>query len=98
MEPQVEGGYPGGNAILDRLTATEREQLLPGLSVIFEEEATVRHARDQAIGGVHFPIDAVYSVVVELEHGEMYEVDVVGRAGAAGIELAIGAQAAMRTV
>ena len=98
MDPQTEGGYPGGNAILDRLTAVEREQLLPGLSVIFEEESTVLHARDQRIDGVHFPIDAVYSVVVELERGQMYEVDVVGRAGAAGIELAIGARSAMRTV
>jgi hypothetical protein len=71
---------------------------LPGLSVIFEEESTVLHARDEPIGGVHFPIDAVYSVVVELERGQMYEVDVVGRAGAAGIELAIGARLAMHTV
>ena len=99
MDPQAAAGaYPGGNAILDRLTPAERAALLPGLSVFFEEESSVLHARDEAIGGVHFPIDAVYSVVVELERGQMYEVDVVGRAGAAGIELALGARAARRTV
>jgi hypothetical protein len=98
MDPQPERAYPGGNAILDRLTPVERADLLPGLNTFFEEESNVLHERDEAIGGVHFPIDAVYSVVVELERGQMYEVDVVGRAGAAGIELAIGARSAMRTV
>jgi hypothetical protein len=98
MDPQAAGPYPGGNAILDRLTPRERADLLPGLSVFFEEESSVVHARNEAIGGVHFPIDAVYSVVVELERGQMYEVDVVGRAGAAGLELALGTRAAMRTV
>jgi CRP-like cAMP-binding protein len=99
MDPQpAAGAYPGGNAILDRFSPAERAALLPGLSVIFEEESSVLHARDEAIGNVHFPIDAVYSVVVELERGQMYEVDVVGRAGAVGIELALGARAAIHTV
>ncbi len=98
MDPRAAGGYPGGNAILDRLSPVERENLLPGLVVFLEEETTVLLARDEAISSVHFPIDAVYSIVVELERGQMYEVDVVGRAGAAGIELALGAHAAMRTV
>jgi CRP-like cAMP-binding protein len=98
MDPQVAGAYSGGNAILDRLNPADRASLLPGLSVIFEEEASVLHARGQPIGGVYFPIEAVYSVVVELERGQMYEVNIIGRGGAAGIELALGARAALRTV
>jgi CRP-like cAMP-binding protein len=97
MDPSSDGAYVGGNAILDRLTSAERADLLPQLSMVFGEEASVVHTHGQAIGDVHFPIDAVYSVIVELERGQMYEVNVVGRAGAVGIELALGARAAART-
>jgi CRP-like cAMP-binding protein len=90
--------YSGGNTILDRLEPADRAKLLPQLSVRFTEEASVLHVRDQSIDAVHFPIDAVYSVVVELAQGQMYEVDVIGRGGAVGAEIAIGAQVVSRTV
>src|SRR5580658_5179081 len=90
--------YDGGNVILDRLAADEREALLPELAVCLDEEGTVLQARDQPIDMVHFPIDTVYSVVVELGPGQMYEVDIIGRESAVGAELAIGAHVASRTV
>jgi len=90
--------YRGGNAILDRLSERERETLLPHLFVYADEETNVLRTRDQPIEAVHFPIDAVYSVVVELAQGHTYEVDVIGRGGVVGAELAIGAQRALRTV
>ncbi|MGH7715888.1 MAG: Crp/Fnr family transcriptional regulator, partial [Vulcanimicrobiaceae bacterium] len=90
--------YYGGNVVLDRLSAGERENVLSQLSVGFEEEASVLRARDQPIDMVSFPIDAVYSVVVELAQGQMYEVGVIGRSGAVGAEIAIGARMASRTV
>jgi len=90
--------YSGGNAILDRLSSRERESLLPHLRVYDAEEATVLRTRDQPIEAVHFPIDAVYSVVVELSQGNTYEVDVIGRGGVVGAEIAIGAQRSLRTV
>jgi CRP-like cAMP-binding protein len=90
--------YQCGNTILDRLSPVERESLLPKLIVYLEEEGTVLRARDQPIDAVHFPIDAVFSVIVELAQGNMYEVDVVGRGGAVGVELALGAQMSSRTV
>jgi len=90
--------YGGGNEILDRLLPDERATLLSQLSVCDDEESNVLRARDQPIDMVHFPIDAVYSVVVELAQGNMYEVDVIGRAGVVGAEVAIGARAASRTV
>jgi CRP-like cAMP-binding protein len=99
MGPHItESAYEGGNVILDRLTADERQALLPDLTVFFEEEGSVLRARDQPIEAVHFPIDAVYSVVVELGPGQMYEVDLIGRASAVGAELALGAHVASRTV
>ena len=90
--------YCGGNAILDRLSPHEREDLLLHLSVYIEEEGSVLRARDRRIDAVHFPIDAVYSVVVELSLGHTYEVDFIGRAGVVGAEVAIGAEIASRTV
>ena len=90
--------YCGGNAILDRLSPHEREDLLLHLSVYIEEEGSVLRARDRRIDAVHFPIDAVYAVVVELSLGHTYEVDFIGRAGVVGAEVAIGAEIASRTV
>ena len=90
--------YLGGNIILDRLSPEERKVLLPGLNVSFEEEGSVVRVRDEVIEGIHFPIDAIYSVVVELSQGNMYEVDVIGRGGGVGIEVALGALTASRTV
>jgi CRP-like cAMP-binding protein len=94
----TESAYRGGNAILDHLSQTERETLLPYLRVYDDEEANVIRTRDQPIDTVHFPIDAVYSVVVELAQGNTFEVDVIGRGGVVGAEIAIGAQRALRTV
>ena len=90
--------YIGGNTILDRLSPGERESLLPELGVAFDEEGNVLWSHDQPIGAVHFPIDAVYSVVVELALGQTYEVGVIGRVGAVGAEIAIGARVSARTV
>jgi CRP-like cAMP-binding protein len=90
--------YAGGNAILDLLSPGEREYLLPHLSVFTDEEASVVRRRDQPIDAVHFPIDAVYSVVVELAQGYMFEVGVIGRDGAVGAEIAIGARISSRAI
>lgn len=92
------GAYSGGNLILDRLTANERLALFPALTVRLEEEGSVLQTSDAPIETVTFPIDAVYSVVVELDRGQMYEVDVIGRGGAVGAELALGAHVASRNV
>jgi CRP-like cAMP-binding protein len=97
-KPFAEHEYAGGNAVLDHLPADERAELLPHLRVSTEEETRVLRSRDQPIEAVHFPIDCVYSIVVELAHGHTYEVDVVGRGGVIGAEVAIGARMAARTV
>ena len=93
-----ERAYSGGNAVLDRLSPGEREDLLPLLGVSLEEEGSVLRARDQPIDAVYFPIDAIYSVVVELAQGHTYEVGIIGRGDVVGAELAIGAHVTSRTV
>ena len=47
---------------------------------------------------VYFPIDAVFSVLVELRGGDCYETDSIGREGFVGGELLLGATAASRSV
>jgi CRP-like cAMP-binding protein len=99
MDPtSPERAYTGGNTILDRLSPGERESLLPQLNVSYDEEGSVLRARDAPLDAVHFPIDAVYSIVVELALGHTYEVGVIGRGGAVGAEIAIGAHVSSRTV
>ena len=98
MDPDLVSAYGGGNAILDLLSQDERKALSPHLRVYVEEESSVLRARDRPIDAVHFPIDAIYSVVVELSLGHVYEVDVIGRGGVVGAEIAIGAEIAARTV
>jgi CRP-like cAMP-binding protein len=92
------GPYKGGNAVLDRLSPELRAELEPHLTVFFEEEATVRISRDERIEMVYFPIDAVYSVIVDLSSGNAYEVDVIGRDGMVCSEIVLGAEIAPRAV
>ena len=91
------GRYEGGNILLDQLSADLRLEIVPYLSVFFESEAIVRVYRDQPIDAVYFPIDAIYSIVVDLS-GNSYEVDVVGRDGMVCSEVALGAEIAPRTI
>lgn len=93
-----DGAYEGGNVILDQLSPQSRRELEPHLRVFFEDEATVRVFRDKPIDMVYFPIDAVYSIVVDLSNGNSYEVDVVGRDGMVCSEIALGAEIAPRTI
>lgn len=92
------GPYEGGNAVLDRLSPELRDELRPHLGVFFEEEATVRVFRDEPIETVYFPIDAIYSVIVDVSNGNAYEVGVIGRDGMVCSEIVLGAELAPRTV
>jgi CRP-like cAMP-binding protein len=90
--------YTGGNTILDCLSEAERALLLPGLRVALDDEASLLYQRNESIVAVAFPIDAIYSVVVELPDGDAFEVDLIGREGVAGAEIALGAPASARSV
>jgi CRP-like cAMP-binding protein len=90
--------YGGGNALLDHLPADLQGELKPHLIVYEEQESAICLARDESIEAVYFPIDAIYSIVVEVAGGNAYEVDLVGRDGMVCAEIALGAQLAARTV
>ena len=98
MNSQRGMGYGGGNTILDELPPAELDALRPHLEMYVEDEAAVVLRTEQRLAGAYFPIDAIYSVVVELASGDAYEVDVVGRDGMVGAETVIGATVAARSV
>ena len=89
--------YGGGNAILDSLSEKLRRRLQPHLAVFRQEDALILVSRDDRIDEICFPIDAIYSVIVDLANGNAYEVDLVGRDGFVSAEFALGAKVAART-
>jgi CRP-like cAMP-binding protein len=99
VEPDEPAGpYKAGNVVLDQLSPELRDELAPHLKVFREDETTVRVSRDELIEAVYFPIDAIYSIIVDLSDGNSYEVDVVGRDGMVCSEIALGAEIAPRTI
>jgi CRP-like cAMP-binding protein len=90
--------YSGGNRILDRLPAGERAAIASHLTVLGAEEPSDLLQRHAPIDSVVFPIDAVFSVVVELRGGHAYEVATVGHEGTIGAELVLGMNKAARSV
>jgi CRP-like cAMP-binding protein len=97
MDSDPTSEYDGGNAVLDRLAAAERALLFPHLEVVHQDESALVQAREARIDAIWFPIDCICSVVAELTSGA-YEVDVIGREGAVGAEIVLGAQFAPRGV
>jgi CRP-like cAMP-binding protein len=98
MNSRREFAYGGGNAILDELSGAELDPLRPYLHVYDEDESAVVQRCNQRIAGAYFPIDSIYSVVVELANGDAFEVGIVGRDGMVGAEILIGAMEAGRSV
>lgn len=89
--------YDGGNRLVDGLPPADRDEVVRGLTVMTAEEGSDGIVRGERITAAYFPIDAIFSVLVELEGGHCYEVDSVGRDSAVGIELLLGAELASRS-
>ncbi|MDQ6926914.1 MAG: hypothetical protein M3154_11860 [Candidatus Eremiobacteraeota bacterium] len=68
------------------------------LTTMAADEASSGISRGERITAAYFPIDAVFSVLVELHGGNCYEVDSVGGGGLIGGELILGADIAARSV
>lgn len=96
-DPTIER-YEGGNSLLDGLAAEDQAAVMEHLTIMIAEEASGGLARGERITAVYFPIDAVFSVLVELSGGDCYEVDSVGRGGFIGGELVLGVDIATRSV
>jgi CRP-like cAMP-binding protein len=98
MDAAPNARYEGGNRVIDDLPASDRSAVIEHLTMMTADEASAGIARGEPIAAVYFPIDAVFSVLVELSSGDCYEVDTVGRRGLIGGELLFGAEIASRSV
>ena len=98
MDESEQQRYPGGNRLIDGLPAADRERIVAHLTMMVGEEASAGISRGERITAVYFPIDAVFSILVELRGGDCYEADSVGREGLIGAELLLGADIASRSV
>jgi CRP-like cAMP-binding protein len=94
----VNPGYDGGNRLIDGLPPADRQAVVAHLTTMIAEEASDGISRAERITAAYFPIDTVFSVLVELRGGDCYEVDSVGREGLIGGELLFGADVAARSV
>jgi CRP-like cAMP-binding protein len=98
MDDDTRGGYDGGNHLIDELRAADRREVIAHLTTIVAEEASGGISRGERIAAVYFPIDSVFSVLVELNGGDCYEADSVGREGLVGGELLLGVATASRSI
>jgi CRP-like cAMP-binding protein len=98
MDETTETRYEGGNGLIDGLPAVDRDTLIQHLTMMTADEASSGISRGERVTAAYFPIDSVFSVLVELSGGDCYEVDSVGRGGLIGGELMFGAEVAARSV
>jgi CRP-like cAMP-binding protein len=98
IDAQDHTPYGGGNRLIDGLPAPDRDAIVRELAVMTADEASGGISHGERITAAYFPIDAVFSVLVELSGGDCYEVDTVGRGGLIGGELLLGLDAASRSV
>ncbi len=98
MDDTIHARYPGGNLLIDGLPPADRDEVLRHLTMMTADEASSGISRGERISAAYFPVDTVFSVLVEVAGGDCYEVDTVGRGGLIGGEVLLGAEIAARSV
>jgi CRP-like cAMP-binding protein len=83
------------NAILSSLSAGDAAALRPHLKATHLQQKTVLYEAGDRIDTIHFPTNAVISLIVTLASGEMAEAAMVGRDGAVGIASALDGKVTM---
>jgi CRP-like cAMP-binding protein len=83
------------NAILASLSTADASALRPHLKPMHLPQKTVLFEAGDTIKSVYFPLNAVISLVITLESGEMTEAAMVGRDGAVGVASALDGKIAM---
>ena len=79
------------NHLLASLPSDVRKRLTPHLERLNAELNKKIYEPYEDIAHVYFPINSIASIVASTATGEMAEVGLVGREGAAGIDVALGA-------
>lgn len=88
---------PCSNHLLSLLSEDEFQRISPLLQLVHTDFKEVLFKRDVSIEYVYFPCDSVFSVLTFMQNGTAVEVGTVGNEGFSGIELLIGAEAAIDT-
>jgi hypothetical protein len=89
--------YQGGNRVLDRLPERELAVLAPALAVMAVRLREAAWTAGEPFAHMIFPIDAVYSVLVDFGDGRTAEVGTVGNEGLLPIALTAGVLLSHRT-
>jgi CRP-like cAMP-binding protein len=90
MHDQIEPPLPTENHILNSLPAEDFERLLPYLKKVHLTLGQILYRPEEPIKSVYFPDNAMISVLATTSDGQCAEVGVVGREGAAGIDVLMG--------
>jgi CRP-like cAMP-binding protein len=83
---------PGRNRLLDLLSETERERLVPAMQRIAGKLGDIVFRRGEPLAHVDFPLTGVISLIVIMEDGGVVEAGTVGNEGFAGLPLLLGAE------
>jgi CRP-like cAMP-binding protein len=83
------------NAILASLSAGDASALRPHLKPAHLPQKTVLYEAGDTVRSIYFPTNAVISLVITLESGEVTESAMVGKDGAIGIASALDGKIAM---
>lgn len=86
------------NAVLATFDSDRLDRLLPHIQVDFSPIGHVAQRAGNPLSHIHFPLDSVYSVLAESEHGAGIEVGTVGSEGLVGIAGHLGARNSRQTV
>jgi CRP-like cAMP-binding protein len=90
--------YENGNRLIDALASTEKHYALSVGEVVHLGAGQVIHMPGSQSKYVIFPMDAILSVVADLDDGGTCELGLIGAEGAAGVEIAFGAPSLRRIV
>lgn len=85
------------NALLARLPGEEYEKLTDRLELADYKIRDEIHANDKPIEYVHFPLNAVFSVVESVDNRDTVEVTTIGNDGVVGLSAFLGATSSPQT-
>jgi CRP-like cAMP-binding protein len=90
--------YENGNRLIDALAILEKHYALSLGEVVRLAAGQVIHIPGSQNEHVIFPMDAILSVLADLDDGSTFELGLIGAEGAAGVEIAFGAHSLRRIV
>ena len=87
-----------GNHLLDQLSAAGRAAVEPGLRLRSLKQNQVMARAHEPVTWMVLPVDAILSVLIELEDGARAETRTIGREGGFGLLHALGSACSFETV